>query len=376
MKKILFRKLLLDYLKFFIISLFSARIIISVFQSVNFLDIMIEDGRDYTVYIKYSLLSLPKIINKIYPFALFFSLFYVTTKYETNNELIIFWNFGVHKIELINFIMKISLIFMVVQILLASLIVPSTQDIARSFLRSSSVNFFGNFIKPQRFNDTIKNVTIYSEKKDSDGNLFNLYLKKETDINNFQITYAKKGFFKEINKFPILVLFDGQTITVKDGQTTNIGFTKSDFPLKNIETNTMTYTKTQELSTKNLFLCIEIIQKTKSDIIKTNIENCSKQNLNNIYKEFYKRLIVPLYIPLLTLVPLLLIISSKESSNYNKIKLLTFLIGLFSIIFSETTIRFVSEIFLFNFTISIIPIIIFLFLYLFFLKNFSIRKFN
>ncbi|WP_145597260.1 LptF/LptG family permease [Candidatus Pelagibacter sp. FZCC0015] len=376
MKKILFRKLLLDYLKFFIISLFSASIIIWVFQAVNFLDIMIEDGRDYTVYIKYSLLSLPKIINKIYPFALFFSLFYVTTKYETNNELIIFWNFGVHKIELINFIMKISLIFMVVQILLASLIVPSTQDIARSFLRSSSVNFFGNFIKPQRFNDTIKNVTIYSEKKDSDGNLFNLYLKKETDINNFQITYAKKGFFKEINKFPILVLFDGQTITVKDGQTTNIGFTKSDFPLKNIETNTMTYTKTQELSTKNLFLCIEIIQKTKSDIIKTNIENCSKQNLNNIYKEFYKRLIVPLYIPLLTLVPLLLIISSKESSNYNKIKLLTFLIGLFSIIFSETTIRFVSEIFLFNFTISIIPIIIFLFLYLFFLKNFSIRKFN
>ncbi len=376
MKKILFRKLLLDYLKFFIISLFSASIIIWVFQAVNFLDIMIEDGRDYTVYIKYSLLSLPKIINKIYPFALFFSLFYVTTKYETNNELIIFWNFGVHKIELINFIMKISLIFMVVQILLASLIVPSTQDIARSFLRSSSVNFFGNFIKPQRFNDTIKNVTIYSEKKDSDGNLFNLYLKKETDINNFQITYAKKGFFKEINKFPILVLFDGQTITVKDGQTTNIGFTKSDFPLKNIETNTMTYTKTQELSTKNLFLCIEIIQKTKSDIIKTNIENCSKQNLNNIYKEFYKRLIIPLYIPLLTLVPLLLIISSKESSNYNKIKLLTFLIGLFSIIFSETTIRFVSEIFLFNFTISIIPIIIFLFLYLFFLKNFSIRKFN
>tara|TARA_B100000902_G_C27302653_1_gene913724 strand:+ start:28 stop:1161 length:1134 start_codon:yes stop_codon:yes gene_type:complete len=376
MKKILFRKILLDYLKFFIISLSSASIIIWVFQAVNFLDIMIEDGRDYTVYIKYSLLSLPKIINKIYPFALFFSLFYVTTKYEISNELIIFWNFGVHKIELINFIVKVSIIFMIIQILLASLIVPSTQDMARSFLRTSSINFFGNFIKPQRFNDTIKNVTIYSEKKDLNGNLYNLYLKKETDVENFQITYAKKGFFKEINKFPILVLFDGQTITVNDGQTTNIGFTKSDFPLKNLEANTMTYIKTQELSTKNLFLCIEILRKNKSDIINTNIENCTKQNLNNIYKEFYKRLIVPLYIPLLTLIPLLLIVSSKESSNYNKIRLSTFLIGLFSIIFSETTIRFISDILLFNFTISVIPIMIVIFLYLFFLKNFGIRKFK
>ena len=141
MKKILFRKLLFDYLKFFIISLSSASIIIWVFQAVNFLDIMIEDGRDYTVYIKYSLSSLPKIINKIYPFALFFSLFYVTTKYEINNELIIFWNFGVHKIELINFIIKVSIIFMTIQILLASLIVPSTQDMARSFLRTSNINF-------------------------------------------------------------------------------------------------------------------------------------------------------------------------------------------------------------------------------------------
>ena len=40
-------------------------------------------------------------------------------------------------------------------------------------------------------------------KKDLEGNLYNLYLKKEIDQNNFQITYAKKGFFKEINNMPI-----------------------------------------------------------------------------------------------------------------------------------------------------------------------------
>ena len=190
MKKILFRKLLFDYMKFFIISLLSTSIIIWIFQAVNFLDIMIEDGRDYLVYIKYSLLSFPKIINKIYPFALFFSLFYVTAKYESNNELIIFWNFGINKIQIINFIFKISVILMLLQIILTSFVVPNTQSLSRSLLRESTINFIGNFIKPQRFNDTIKGITIYSEKKDVNGNFYNLYIKKEIGKDQFQITYA------------------------------------------------------------------------------------------------------------------------------------------------------------------------------------------
>ena len=106
MKKVLFRKLLIDYMSFLILGLLCTGIVIWVFQAVNYLDIMIEDGRDYIVYIKFSLLNFPKILSKIFPFVLFFSLFYVTTKYELNNELIIFWNFGVHKIDLTNFVGK------------------------------------------------------------------------------------------------------------------------------------------------------------------------------------------------------------------------------------------------------------------------------
>ena len=165
-------------MRFFLIALLSSTIVIWVFQAVNFLDIIIEDGRDYIIYIKFSLLSLPKILGKLFPFILFFSIFYVTIKSELNNELIIFWNFGINKIEIINFILRISLILLIIQIILTSFIIPKSQDIARSYLRDSSVNFFGNFIKPQRFNDSIRNVTIYTERKDVDGNLSNLYLKK------------------------------------------------------------------------------------------------------------------------------------------------------------------------------------------------------
>ena len=368
MKKILFRKLLIDNMSFFLIALLSSSIVIWVFQAVNFLDIMIEDGRDYTVYLKYSLLNFPKIVNKLFSFVLFFSLFYVTTKYENSNELIIFWTFGINKIEIINFIFKTSLFLLVVQILLSSLIIPKSQDLARSFLRTTTVNFFGNFIKPQRFNDTIKNVTIYSEKKDADGNLYNLYLKKEVNQNNFQITYAKKGVFKEFNNIPVLVLFDGATVTGKDNEITNFSFSKSDFPLNNFKTNTTTYIKTQEQPSLDLFKCIKILN-NNINVVSQDIKNCSQANLINIYKELYKRFIIPFYIPLLMLIPFLLIISSKENANYQKIKTTTFLIGLFFIIFSETTIRLISTIHLKNIIISLMPIVLLIFLYVIFFKK-------
>ena len=371
MKKILFRKLLIDYLTFAFFALISTSLVIWVFQAVNYLDIMIEDGRDYVVYLKFSLLNFPKIVSKILPFILFFSIFYVTTKYELNNELIIFWNFGVHKMQIINFIFLVSIFLMLIQIFLASYIVPVTQDSARSFLRSSSVNFYENFIKPQKFNDTIRGVTIYSEGKNKDGKLQNLYIKRELKNNEYQITYAKSGEFKEISNTPVLVLYNGATITTKNKDHSNISFSKSDFVLSNIETNTTTYIKTQEISSNKLIKCILIFY--KSNKFATDVENCSSKNFYNILKEFYKRFIVPLYIVILSLIPFFLIFFSKENQNYLKIRLFTFLIGFAVIIFSETTIKFISSSIIQNIILSIIPIFLFFFIYIFFYFKFKMK---
>ena len=379
MKKILYRKLLSDYLTFLFIAMISTGIVIWVFQAVNYLDIMVEDGRDYLVYINYSLLNFPKILSKIFPFVLFFSFFYINTKYELNNELLILWNFGLHKIQIINFIFKISIFLMVLQIILTSLVVPKSQDKARHFLKNSTVNFFGNFIKPQKFNDTIKGVTIFAGKKDKDGNLDNLYLKKEIDNNEFQITYAKKGVFKKIGETPILVLYDGATITSKNQEVMNISFSKSDFSLGNLETNTTTYKKTQEVSSINLIKCTYFFYKFKKKKFETetkNIENCTFINIDNIFKELYKRFIIPFYIPILSLMACFLILLSKENPKYNQLRLITFLIGISVIIFSETTIRFISNISLQNIFLSILPIISFILIYsyLFYKFKLSFKK--
>ena len=366
----------MDYMSFFLIALFSSSLIIWVFQAVNFLDIMIEDGREYTVYINYSLLNFPKIISRLFPFILFFSIFYVLSKYELSNELMIFWNFGENKIKFVNFILFISIFLLLIQICLTSLIVPSSQDKARSFLRESEVNFLGNFIKPKRFNDTIDGVTIYAENKDTNGNLYNLYIKKEIQ-DEFEITYANKGKFIENQGVPILILFNGETIRNKNNKVTNFKFSKSDFLLQNLKANTITQQKNQEMKTTDIILCIISIYELKINFISEinkKITNCTTSNRINLLKEIYKRLIVPLYIPILMIIPYFLILSSKERKNYSKLKIITFFIGVITIILSEGIIRFLSVNLLDNLFIFISPIIFFLILYSMFLFKLNLKN--
>tara|TARA_Y100000591_G_scaffold301289_1_gene295403 strand:- start:277 stop:1413 length:1137 start_codon:yes stop_codon:yes gene_type:complete len=364
MKKILFRKLLFDCSVFFLITLFSTGIIIWVFQAVNFLDIIVEDGRNYIVYLNFSLLNFPKVISKLVPFVLFISFLYVIGKYELNNELIIFWNFGINKIDLINFFLKFSFFVTIFQIFLTAIVVPKSQDLARSFLRTSSINYLENFIKPKVFNDAVKGLTIYSNSKDKAGNLKEIYLKRGSG-NNFQITFAKEGRFKEIGNNQFLELNYGETISVINDKITNFKFKKTDFNLSNFDDNTTTYKKTQEVSTLDLIKCYHKLMNFNFLKIDPNfeVENCRTDNIGNIIKELYKRIVIPLYIPVLILISLLLIIRSKENINYPKYRIIIFFVGFVTIILSEMTIRMINEDFIKNIKFFIIPIILVLSLY-------------
>ena len=370
MKKIIFRKLLLDCLTFFFLALFGISLIIWVFQAVNFLDIMIEDGRNYNVYFNYTLLNFPKIISRILPFALFISFSYTFIKYEANNELIIFWNHGVNKISIVNFFFWISILIMLIQIFIMAIIVPKSQEMARSKLRSSNVDYFEGLIKPKKFNDTIKGLTIFAEDKNEKGELKNIYIKKNNYEKGFQITFAKKGIFETKGNKKILVLYDGQTLNQNNNNITNFDFSKSDFGLGNMDSHLVTHPKMQEQSTVSLIKCLKSIFEKKN----YNIINCDQSNPINIYKATFKRLINPFYLPVLILISLLFILTSKENLKYTKHKYLIFLFGLGLIILSESSLGYVSNNLKKNILILALPIILTFLIYMIFIHKLKLLK--
>ena len=379
MKKILYRSLIKDVTSFTLIALFSSAIIIWVFQAVNYLDLMVEDGRDFIIYINYTLLNFPKILSKLIPFVIFFSVSYVISRYETNNELMILWNIGINKIELVILFFKFSLLILLLQLILTSYVVPSFQDLSRKLLISSELAFGESLFKPKKFNDTIKNLTIYIDEKDSSNVLKNVYIKKDINQNSFQITFAKKGQFIKKGNQDVLELYQGQTINKNNNKVSNFTFSKSDFYFLDNQTGIIEVNKVQEMSTYDMLICVNNILNLGLNISKEinqyNRHNCDENRMEIIYKELYKRFLIPFYVPILILISQLLIIKNKENKNYTNYKYIIFLLGFLIIIFSETSLKMVEKNLIANISMIFLPIIIMFVLYLYFYYIFKF-KFN
>ena len=370
MKKIIFRKLLSDCLVFSLIALVGISSIIWVFQAVNFLDIMIEDGRNHKIYLFYTLLNFPKIISKVLPFCIFFGFSYIFIKYELRNELIIYWNHGVEKISLIHFFFLFSILMLIFQILLLTYITPKSQEIARGLLRSSDVDYFEGLIKPKKFNDNVKGLTIFAEDKNDKDEFKNIYIKKRTTENNFQVTFAKKGVFENKGESKVLVLYDGESLNNNNNKITNFSFAKSDFRLGEMESHVVVHRKLQEQPTLELFSCVKSIYLNQ----KIKLLNCNQDNPKNVYKELFKRIVTPFYLPLLILISAINLIITKENINYLKLRFSIFLIGIFVIIISESTIGFIENIFFKNIIFIILPIILIFTLYSILIYKFKLKN--
>ena len=377
MKKIIYRKLAKQCTIFFFLTIFTISVIIWVLQAVNYLDFVIEDGHGFFVYFNYTLLSFPKIFSRIYPFAIFLAFSYMLLKYEEKNELVIFWNIGIKKIHFINFFIKFSLMFVFLSLLLSAFIAPFSQDKARSFIRTSDLDFFESMLKPKKFVDIVNNLTIYFDEKNINGELVSIFLNDKSKENESQTTFAKKGVFESRKYKKVLVLYDGITINNLDGKISQFTFDKTDFNISKFQSSSITQQKTQETSTVKLIQCLLIHNDFKKKLANkkiNNIINCQPKNLQNIYEELHSRLIKPLYITFLITISLLFILKSKNDHTFKNYKYRVYFFGFLFIIFLESSSKFMSLNLLKNLFISTLPIFLVFMIYLYFLKTLKVNK--
>ena len=371
MKKLIFRKFAKDVFQFFLLVSISFSLIVWVIQAVNFLDIIIEDGHGFSVYFLYTLLSLPKIFSKILPFIYFVSLFYVILKYENDNELIIFWSIGIKKIEFINVLLKFSIFYLILQLLLTTYIVPITLDKARSYIRTSNVDLFSSIVQEKKFIDTVKNLTIFVEEKNNNGDLINIFLKEKIGKNKYQTIIAKKGKIKKYDTKSTLLLFDGKIINNNNHKINSFEFSRTEVNLSKFETKTTTHPKIQEIGSYDVLACIVRLKNLNnnffSNFFTTNkkLNNCIPGNLKDSFQEILKRFISPLYLLTLSLIACLIIIKSKDDYNYFKYKFGLFIFGVITIIISEVSIKYSSANIIQNINIFSLPILFLITIYLY-----------
>ena len=371
MEKLIFRKLYTNINLFFLISTISISLIIWITQAVNFLDLVSEDGHALKIYFMYTLYNFPKIISRILLFIFFISLFYVLLKYEEKNELLLFWINGIGKKEFARKLIKFSLIYLLLQLILSSIIVPYSNNKAKSFVRQSNVDYLGSIITEQKFTDAVKDLTIFIGKKENNL-LYDVFLKDRLSENKFQIVSAKEGEITNYDNKNYLILYNGKIVDHDSGSINNFSFEKTQINLSKYMSKTVLYPKIQEANLKDLVYCFKdklLINKLNLSFEKPKFVKCNNEVLNEIYREILKRLYLPIYIPLLALIASIIVLKSKDYWQYSSFKFFLFINGFLTISLSEISIRYAGENKFSTIIFFTLPFFLFLINYFYLSKN-------
>ena len=369
----IYQNFIKEILKTFFVILFGLSVIAWTVRAVNFLDLIVENGYSVTTYFQYAFLNLFGIMTKFIPLSFLIALVMAILKFESDSELIILWTAGLNKIKIVNFFVKVSLIVMLIQLFLATIINPIVLNYSRSLIKSSNLDFISSMVKTNQFNDTVPGLTIFVEKKNEDGTMKNIFIRDESkvlqSIDNPSSTdnvtiIAKKGRVANPNS-PVLILGDGiiqSQRTNKDIQT--IKFKKTTLKLDNIQTRSIVQTKIQETPSKLLIECY--LNKSSKKII-----NCPKDHKrHDVLSEINRRFGMPLYMPVITLILCFLLNPREESRFKNFFRYFYPVIAFFILVLAEILIRYSGK----SFTNTIIyytaPLIFIPLIYFEIIRNF------
>jgi lipopolysaccharide export system permease protein len=373
MKKRIYKYFFSEFVRNFAVVLFASVAVIWTVQAVNFLDLVTEDGHAFKIYMIYSLLTLTKVTTKLIPFSFLAASILTILKFDKDNELIILWTSGLNKIHIVNLMFRISIIIMLLQLIMSSIINPETLNISRSLLKNSELQFVSSLLKERQFNDAVKSLTIFVDKKNDDGTYENIFIRDDgqtiSKISSSSTIFAKSGYVIENQKK--LLLLDGNIQKIDNqGNVSIIKFQETTFDLSGLSTKTTSEPKIQETSTKKLIDCM--LGKSES------AHNCApdKKNISESKIEINKRFGMPIFLPLIGLICCFLLSSRREKKIHNYYKYIFFLIGFLILVSAEISVRYSGISFTHTMIYYFLPIVLLPLVYLYLIITFKYENLN
>ena len=356
-----------EIFKTFFLILFGLSIIALTVRAVNFLDLIVESGYSVSTYFYYSILNLFGIAPKFVPLSFLLALTIFIVKHMQEGEFIILWTSGIKKIEIVNLFFFISIIVMIFYLFLSTIVTPFLLNKSRQVLSQNQFNSFLPTVRSQQFSDSFTGFTFIVEKKfdneikniflhDTGNNLKNLSSNTKKNYDN--IIIAEKGAIEEKKMF----LFNGQIISSNREKSENdiIEFDQLSIDLSNLATTTIKSPKLQETSTIKLLSCFH-----KDFYFNKELCTAAKQE---IIPTLNRRIIMPLYIPIISLICCFLLLKDKKY-YFNKIFIYFYSFSV--VLFTELTVKFTGINFFLKYFFSIFPFFLIFIIYFLLNNNFS-----
>ena len=351
-----------EILKTFLLILFGLTIIAWTVRAVNFLDLIVESGYSVSTYFQYSFLNLFGILTKFIPLAFLLSLMIFIVNQIQEKEFLILWTSGVKKIKIVNLFFFISIFILIFYLISSTLIAPFALNESRTLIRENNFNSLLPTIRAQQFSDSFTGFTFIVEKK-SKNNVENIFIHDSSNTlksltsnkaKNISTTISAKNGVVEEKK---MVLFDGKIISSSKDNIKNeiIKFKQLNINLENLTTGTIKQPKLQETSTFLLLQCMNDL--VVGNVIDEDIGYCSKAAKKEITTVLNRRILLPLYIPIIALLCSFLLIKTKKQRNYFLNKYTIFILSFLILLYAELIVRYTGISKTINILFAISPLI-------------------
>jgi len=284
-----------------LVATFSLCLLVTMVQSVKFIDLIINNGLPIADFGKLSILASPRYLVFLLPIVIFGATLFTYSRLISESEIVVMRAAGISQGRLARAGLIMGLIGVLLGYGLTLYLLPVSQHDLRTLILQARSQWGTAILSEGKFTTIGKDITIFISERGTDNSLQGIFYNNNTEKSTI---IAEKGAVIETKDGPKLVVLNGSKQVENKGQLHVVTFERSTVDLG--------------IEQKKASRWIEPQERFIMDLFNPNIEsNNDKHYRSKLIAEGHNRLISPLLSLALPILAIAIILKSGYSRRGN-----------------------------------------------------------
>ena len=178
-------------------------------QSLQALDLIVNQGQSAAVFVKVTLLGLPSLISLVLPISIFVASLVALNRLQTEQELVVCFAGGMSRWRVISPVIRLSVFAAIVSLVINLWIQPYCARAMRLELYRVRTDLASTLVQEGKFTQPSPGLTVYAKQVRSHGQLSNLFIDEEKPDGSSTTYSAKEGEITDRKGAPVLIMHHG-----------------------------------------------------------------------------------------------------------------------------------------------------------------------
>jgi lipopolysaccharide export system permease protein len=178
-------------------------------QSLQALDLIVNQGQSAAVFLKITLLGLPSLVSMILPITLFVAALVALNRLQTEQELVVCFAGGMSRWRVISPPLRLAMMAAILSLAINLWATPFCARLMREELYKVRTDLASTLVQAGQFTQPSKGLTVYASEVQNHDTLKNLFVDEQNADGTENTFSAREGLIAERNGQPVIVMKHG-----------------------------------------------------------------------------------------------------------------------------------------------------------------------